>query len=69
MQVKFTIPGPMTIADGVKNKHYEDVEDLHRHILISSFYQPFFLAISVWFMVERSNSDDNCCLLIVHIVY
>ena len=33
-QVKFTIPGPMTIADGVKNKHYEDIEHLHRHLSI-----------------------------------
>jgi 5-methyltetrahydropteroyltriglutamate--homocysteine methyltransferase len=30
--VKFTIPGPMTIADGVKNLHYEDTSQLHRDL-------------------------------------
>merc|ERR1719150_988366 len=30
--VKFTIPGPMTISDGVKNIHYEKREELHRDL-------------------------------------
>jgi len=31
-KVKFTIPGPMTISDGVKNIHYEKREELHRDL-------------------------------------
>ena len=45
-QVKFTIPGPMTIADGVKNKHYEDVEHLHRHLsILFSLTIPFLRVV------------------------
>ena len=44
-QVKFTIPGPMTISDGVKNKHYEDVEHLHRHL--STFHINYFGSLTI----------------------
>lgn len=32
LQVKFTLPGPMTLVDGVKNVHYGDIKDLHRDL-------------------------------------
>ena len=60
-QVKFTIPGPMTIADGVKNKHYEDVENLHRHLPTFQFLLFFYNS-----MVESGDvimpMSDDCCL-------
>jgi len=31
-QVKFTLPGPMTIVDGVKNVHYPEAGQLHRDL-------------------------------------
>jgi len=31
--IKFTIPGPMTIFDGVVNLHYKDVEEIHRDLI------------------------------------
>ena len=36
----------MTIADGVKNKHYEDVEHLHRHLsILFSLTIPFLRVV------------------------
>jgi 5-methyltetrahydropteroyltriglutamate--homocysteine methyltransferase len=31
--LKFTIPGPMTIFDGIVNMHYKDIDELHKDLV------------------------------------
>jgi len=31
--VKYTIPGPMTLVDGLANLHYQDTEELHKALI------------------------------------